>query len=46
MGGQVGHLPTKVLVGQITLSQPEGADCAPHIATCLLVVLLKLNEVI
>ena len=28
MGGQGGQLPTHVLADQLTLSQPEGADCA------------------
>ena len=28
MGGQGGQLPTQVLADQLTLSQPEGADCA------------------
>jgi hypothetical protein len=31
MGGQ---LPTHVLADQLTLSQPEGADCAPYSTTC------------
>ena len=30
MGGQDGHLPTQVLADQLTLSQSEGADCAPQ----------------
>ena len=29
MGGQGGQLPTQVLADQLTLFQPEGADCAP-----------------
>ena len=29
MGGQDGHLHTQVLADQLTLSQSEGADCAP-----------------
>ena len=33
MGGQGGQLPTQVLADQLTLSQPDGADCAPHITT-------------
>jgi hypothetical protein len=28
MGGQGGQFPTQVLADQLTLSQPEGADCA------------------
>ena len=28
-GGQGGQLPTQVLEDQLTLYQPEGADCAP-----------------
>ena len=27
--GQGGQLPTQVLADQLSLSQPEGADCAP-----------------
>ena len=34
MGGQGGQLPTQVLADQLTLYQPEGADCAPYITTC------------
>ena len=34
MGGQGGQLPTQVLADQLTLSQPEGIDCAPHVTTC------------
>ena len=30
MGGQDGQLPLQVLADQLTLHQPEGADCAPH----------------
>ena len=30
MGGQ---FPTQVLAHQLTLSQPEGADCTPQITT-------------
>ena len=33
MGGQDRQLPTQVLADQLTLSQPEGADCALHITT-------------
>ena len=33
MGGQGGQFPTLVLADQLTLSQPEGADCATHITT-------------
>ena len=29
MGGQNEQLSTQVLADQLTLSQPEGADCAP-----------------
>ena len=32
MGGQ---LPTHVLAHQLTLSQPEGAYCAPQITICI-----------
>ena len=35
MSGLVGQLPTKVLAGQWTLSQPEGADWALNITTYL-----------
>ena len=31
MGGQGGQLPTQDLADQLTLYQPEGADCTPHI---------------
>ena len=34
MGGLGGQLPTQVLADQLTLSQPEWADCAPNITTC------------
>ena len=34
MGGQDEQLPTQVLADQLTLSQPKGEDCAPHITTC------------
>ena len=34
MGGQGGQLPTQVLADQLTQSQLEGADCAPHITAC------------
>ena len=33
MGGEGGQLPT--LADQLTLSQPEGADCAPYTHYCL-----------
>ena len=33
MSGQGGQLPAQVLADQLTLYQPEGADCAPHITT-------------
>ena len=33
VGGQGGQLPTQVLADQLTLYQPEGADCVPHITT-------------
>ena len=31
MGGQGWQLPTQVLEDQLTLSRPEGADCAPTV---------------
>ena len=31
MGTQDGQLPTQVWADQLTLSQPEGANCAPLI---------------
>ena len=34
MGGQSGQLPTEVLADQLTLYQPEGADCAHHPTSC------------
>ena len=39
MGWQGGQFPTQVLADQFSLSQPEGADCAPtlllaHPALC------------
>ena len=37
MGGQSGLLPTKVLADQLTLYQPEGADCVPSLPTQLYV---------
>ena len=33
IGGQGGQLPLQILVSQSTLSQPQGANCAPHITT-------------
>ena len=33
--GQSGQLPTQVLAEQLTLYQPEGADCTPHITKYL-----------
>ena len=34
MSGQGGQLPTQVLADQLTLPQPDGADCVPYITTC------------
>ena len=40
MGGQDGQFPTMFLADQLTLSQPEGADCVTHITTGPLKVIL------
>ena len=45
MGGQGGQLPIQFLADQLTLSQPEGVDCAPYITKYLPTQLLVASNV-